>query len=85
MNEVVSYLVFFGAVFLVLLLVRFGVLQYKEKRRPHVEFKCLEHMVSLTKWNEADYCWMCPVEDCEVWVDAGLRQQYEGVKPPHGA
>ena len=54
----------------------------RKRRKPHIEFKCLEHMVPLSLWNAEDFCWQCPTDGCEVWVDAEVRWQYEGIRPP---
>lgn len=58
---------------------------YRKKRRRKIEFKCLEHMTELSRWDGFTRTWCCPEPGCDALVDAETRWLYEGVKPPNGS
>lgn len=70
-------------VFVLLIVICVLLVWRRRTRRPMIEFKCLEHMCPLDNWNAKERIWTCSSnEACDVFVDADIREQYEGVKPP---
>lgn len=79
-SDVMFYLLWFWLVFFLLFGIR--TIMIRRRKKTHIEFKCLEHMRSLNKWDDEYYCWRCPTEGCEAEVDGDIRWVYEGVRPP---
>lgn len=62
-----------------------GTLYWRKKhpKKLHIEYKCLEHMTPIDRWDpEYGGYWRCRDLDCEVVVDWESRWIHEGVPRP---